>query len=288
VVLCGSTRYPAELAAAERDLTLAGCLVFGITPFPGLTAADAARLDEAHRRKIDVADRVVVVNPDGYVGPSTRSEIAYAESQGKPVEYLTPVTDGPPSAAQTTALTPEITWSDLRRGLDQLWGWAKAGKNGGMYAMDVENVDRFTDDVLRLVHGLVFAREAAAEQRGAEAAIAELRAKASAAGQRALRAAAAELRDAARDADTADEAQMFSRCADWLARHAAVTVAPELWTSPVHHTEAFTEQGRDGWGWQCFTCGREDYCAGTLAEAEAAGAEHERSPSPADTDEADL
>jgi hypothetical protein len=44
----------------------------------------------------------------------------------------------------------------LRDRLDQLWGWAKAGRVVGRegepyYLMDVENVDRFTDDVLRII-----------------------------------------------------------------------------------------------------------------------------------------
>lgn len=48
----------------------------------------------------------------------------------------------------------------LRDNLDQLWGWAKAGKTVtrdglDIYLMDVENVDRFTDDVLRLVRLVV-------------------------------------------------------------------------------------------------------------------------------------
>lgn len=40
-----------------------------------------------HLRKIDPADRVLVVNPGGYVGESTGKEIAYARAQGKPVSF---------------------------------------------------------------------------------------------------------------------------------------------------------------------------------------------------------
>jgi hypothetical protein len=45
-------------------------------------------LDELHKRKIDLADYVLVLNVGGYVGQSTRGEIDYALSHGKPVEYL--------------------------------------------------------------------------------------------------------------------------------------------------------------------------------------------------------
>ncbi|WP_305789875.1 hypothetical protein [Symbioplanes lichenis] len=55
-------------------------------------AADAedlrGRLRDVHFRKIRMADEVYVVDPGGYVGESTRREIAYAEALGKPVRYL--------------------------------------------------------------------------------------------------------------------------------------------------------------------------------------------------------
>ena len=41
-----------------------------------------------HLQKIRMADEVFIVDPGGYVGESTRREIAYAESLGKPVRYL--------------------------------------------------------------------------------------------------------------------------------------------------------------------------------------------------------
>lgn len=47
-------------------------------------------LDTLHLRKIDLADRVLVVNPGGYVGESTRREIAYARAAGKPVSFTDP------------------------------------------------------------------------------------------------------------------------------------------------------------------------------------------------------
>ncbi len=45
-------------------------------------------LDDMHKRKIDLADSIYVINVGGYVGESTRSEIDYAESHGKKVIYL--------------------------------------------------------------------------------------------------------------------------------------------------------------------------------------------------------
>ncbi|CUM43472.1 FIG01129959: hypothetical protein [Streptomyces venezuelae] len=98
VVICGSTRFMQEMAEADRELTFAGNIV--VKPgcdmkTPHLLWADPieaeagkARLDDLHRAKIRLADRVLVVGD--YIGDSTRAEIAYAHSLGKPVEFTHP------------------------------------------------------------------------------------------------------------------------------------------------------------------------------------------------------
>jgi hypothetical protein len=95
VVLCGSTRFRNEFANANRIFTVTGSIVlapgvFGHSGDP-LTDNEKTQLDELHKRKIDLADEVFVVNPGGYIGESTRSEIEYAEKIGRPVRYLEPV-----------------------------------------------------------------------------------------------------------------------------------------------------------------------------------------------------
>nr|WP_202545435.1 hypothetical protein [Streptomyces sp. SID5606] len=76
------------MRAMHRDLTLAGVIVVS----PGesdesFTDEEKAALDALHLRKIDLADRVLVVNPGGYIGESTSREIAYAHATGKPVSF---------------------------------------------------------------------------------------------------------------------------------------------------------------------------------------------------------
>ena len=88
VCICGSARFAAEMRAANRDLTFAGVIVVA----PGeadevVTDEQKTALDALHLRKIDLADRVLVVNPGGYVGESTRREIAYAQATGKPISF---------------------------------------------------------------------------------------------------------------------------------------------------------------------------------------------------------
>ncbi|MBD0734279.1 hypothetical protein [Streptomyces sp. CBMA29] len=92
VCVCGSTRFVDEMRAANRDLTFAGVIVVA----PGeadelITSEQKTALDALHLRKIDLADRVLVVNPGGYVGESTRREIAYAHATGKPISFTDPV-----------------------------------------------------------------------------------------------------------------------------------------------------------------------------------------------------
>ena len=92
VCICGSVRFADEMRAANRDLTFAGVIVVA----PGetgesITSEQKAALDALHLRKIDLADRVLVVNPGGYIGESTSREIAYARATGKPVSFTDPV-----------------------------------------------------------------------------------------------------------------------------------------------------------------------------------------------------
>ena len=92
VCICGSVRFVAELRAANRELTLAGAIV--VAPSEAgelLTNEQKAALDALHLRKIDLADRVLVVNPGGYVGESTNREITYARATGKPISFTDPV-----------------------------------------------------------------------------------------------------------------------------------------------------------------------------------------------------
>lgn len=89
VCLCGSNRFHQEMVEASRVLTLAGRVVLAPITFDHPLSDDQrVALGELHLRKIDLADEVLVINPNQHIGESTRREIAYAESHGKPVSYL--------------------------------------------------------------------------------------------------------------------------------------------------------------------------------------------------------
>lgn len=94
VTLCGSTRFKDQFMEAQKRLTLEGNIVISVGLF-GHSGDDEVwaegvkeMLDDMHRRKIDMADAIYVVNVGGYVGESTRREIEYARSNGKDVMYL--------------------------------------------------------------------------------------------------------------------------------------------------------------------------------------------------------
>lgn len=95
VCICGSTRFAEEMLAANRDLTLAGAIVVAPVVFnhPEDTITDEQKtaLGALHLRKIDLADRVLIINPDGYIGDSTTREIEHARATGKPVSFTNPV-----------------------------------------------------------------------------------------------------------------------------------------------------------------------------------------------------
>lgn len=94
ITLCGSTKFKDEFINEQKRLTLEGNIVISVGLF-GHSGDDEVfndnvktMLDDMHKRKIDMADEIFVINKGGYIGSSTRSEIEYALSTGKRVNYL--------------------------------------------------------------------------------------------------------------------------------------------------------------------------------------------------------
>ena len=97
ITLCGSTKFKDEYMKAQKDLTLQGNIVTSVGLFGHSgddevwTEGTKEMLDNMHKRKIDMADEIFVINVGGYIGESTKSEIEYAIRNGKRVNYLEPV-----------------------------------------------------------------------------------------------------------------------------------------------------------------------------------------------------
>jgi hypothetical protein len=100
VCLCGSTKFQQAFEEAQLRETLAGRIVLTVGGFAHSDSRvhalvyDAVgvkeMLDHLHKRKIDLADEIFVCNVNGYVGKSTKSEIAYAQAHGKTIRWLEP------------------------------------------------------------------------------------------------------------------------------------------------------------------------------------------------------
>ena len=92
ITLCGSTRFKDEFERINRELTLAGHVVISVGCFGHagdiFTDKQKEMLDNIHKQKIDMSDGIYVINKDGYIGDSTKSEIKYAYEHNKSVAFL--------------------------------------------------------------------------------------------------------------------------------------------------------------------------------------------------------
>lgn len=103
ITLCGSTKFKEAFIEANKKLTLEGNIVISVGLFghsgdnevwenmdEGTLTKTKEMLDDIHKRKIDMADEIFVINVGDYIGESTKSEIAYAREKGKRVRFLEP------------------------------------------------------------------------------------------------------------------------------------------------------------------------------------------------------
>jgi len=101
ITLCGSTRFKEQFMNIQKELTLKGYIVISVGIFGHSGDSEVWKnmdeetltktkemLDDMHKRKIDMADEIFVINVNGYIGDSTKSEIEYAQRIGKTVKYL--------------------------------------------------------------------------------------------------------------------------------------------------------------------------------------------------------
>ncbi len=102
VVLCGSSKFVGQMAVCAWLLEKHECCItMGLhllpywyageeTPLDHLAEHEgtADAMDELHKRKIDLADEIFVVNCHDYIGDSTRAEIEYAQSKDIPIRWF--------------------------------------------------------------------------------------------------------------------------------------------------------------------------------------------------------
>ena len=94
ITLCGSTRFKDDFFKEQKRLSLEGNIVISVGLFGHagdnevFTEGVKEMLDDMHKRKIDMADEIFVINKNGYIGSSTKSEIEYAIKTNKKVNYM--------------------------------------------------------------------------------------------------------------------------------------------------------------------------------------------------------
>ncbi len=94
ITVCGSYKFEKEMKEITEEMALKGnCM---ITPIDltkpnkeAYTEEQALMLDRMHKEKIKLADAILVVNVNGYIGNSTKSEIEFAKSLNKEILYYT-------------------------------------------------------------------------------------------------------------------------------------------------------------------------------------------------------
>lgn len=94
ITLCGSTRFKDGFEFWNKHLTLKERAVvlsvagFGHSDARPPTVEEKALLDQIHKDKILLSDCIFVIDIDGYIGQSTKSEISYAKQNGVEVIYM--------------------------------------------------------------------------------------------------------------------------------------------------------------------------------------------------------
>lgn len=100
VTLCGSVRFKEEFMREEERLTKEGFIVLKPGCWGHLSDAEEGERKELkdmltvlHFRKIDMADRIHIINKNGYVGKSTLAEIKYAFDKDISITKMEPQND---------------------------------------------------------------------------------------------------------------------------------------------------------------------------------------------------
>ena len=91
IVLCGSTKFMKAFAEWNARLTIKGNLVYSVaitTTGNVVEETQKTLLDYVHMKKIEASDTVFVLDVGGYIGESTKREVALASALGKEVLYL--------------------------------------------------------------------------------------------------------------------------------------------------------------------------------------------------------
>ncbi len=93
ITLCGSLKFQKDMMTVAEKMALDGyCVLTPVYPVSekmGRTKEQLIKLKEAHFKRIELSDAILVVNVNNYIGESTNLEIDYAKKLGKEIIYYT-------------------------------------------------------------------------------------------------------------------------------------------------------------------------------------------------------
>ena len=91
ITLCGSLKFQKEMMTVAEKMALEGyCILTSVYPVlenMKATEEQLIKLKEAHFKRIELSDAILVVNINNYIGESTKLEIDYAKKLGKEILY---------------------------------------------------------------------------------------------------------------------------------------------------------------------------------------------------------
>lgn len=99
ITVCGSMRFIKEMMEITEKMEMLGnCMLVPIyNPFKtskdDYTKEEALMLDKMHKERIKLADAILVVDVNGYIGESTKSEIEFAKYLDKEIMYYSDLID---------------------------------------------------------------------------------------------------------------------------------------------------------------------------------------------------
>lgn len=96
ITVCGSYKFKKEMSEITEKMALKGnCM---LTPIEltkpnkeAYTEDEALMIDKMHKEKIKLSDAILVVNVNGYIGSSTKSEIEFAKKLNKEIIYYSDI-----------------------------------------------------------------------------------------------------------------------------------------------------------------------------------------------------
>ena len=91
ITLCGSLKFQKEMMIIAEKMALNGnCILTPVYPIlenNEKTDEQINMLKEAHFKRIELSDAILVMNVNNYIGESTSLEIEYATKLGKEIIY---------------------------------------------------------------------------------------------------------------------------------------------------------------------------------------------------------